>query len=615
MADLWTKQVGNSYCPQMHLSYWIKSENQTSATIEWYVDFVAHGYAAYTDGAGRVYEVWIDDGPAHNSTYNINGQAGTVRLASSTKTVPKTYSGRNVPIGIGWGFNVTWNGVYGEWLGADGSIYIGPKTSYTVAYDANGGSGGPGNQTKWHDEKLTISSTKPTRTGYSFQGWATSASGGVAYQPGGSYTSNAEVTLYAVWKADTYSVKYDANGGTGAPAAQTKTHDVTLKLSTTKPTRTNYNFLGWGTSASSTTVAYAAGANYTTNAPITLYAIWEIAYTPPRITNVEVDRCNSSGTFADDGTYVKVIFDWAVDSVYSSGVTSIKIGQKKSGSSSYTYTTVSASGKSGKVNKVIGSSSLEDANYIDTEYQYDIRIEVVDNKGSSYIESTIAPTVYIIDFLSGGDGIAFGKPAANEGFECAFPATFENTFKSEGAATFGGKITTPFLTTDSSNNPTITKTLGLSNNIWLRALLSSGSYQNILRMNSSNQVELDWTSGGLKGRVFKTLWEGSCSVGGTMSVPELPYYRMLLVDVDDPTVMNPVICVPRDFAMSSGVNRTYFGSMADDFNTSRDPWMFIVRLESYNGAFTTLKNASTFIFNFKTGNCFNHSILKIVGII
>ena len=75
---------------------------------------------------------------------------------------------------------------------------------YTVSYDANGGTGAPAAQTKTHGTTLTLSSTKPTRTGYTFLGWASSKTATSAqYQPGGSYTANAEVTLYAVWEANT----------------------------------------------------------------------------------------------------------------------------------------------------------------------------------------------------------------------------------------------------------------------------------------------------------------------------------------------------------------------------------------------------------------------------
>lgn len=163
------------------------------------------------------------------------------------------------------------------------SYTIPALTKYTISYNANGGSGAPSSQSKYYGKSLTLSGTKPTRTGYTFKGWATSASGSVTYNAGASYTANASVTLYAVWQANTYTVKYNANGGTGAPSAQTKTHGATLTLSSTKPTRasvvddgvtTSYTFKGWATSSTATTVAYTAGAKYTANESITLYAVW-----------------------------------------------------------------------------------------------------------------------------------------------------------------------------------------------------------------------------------------------------------------------------------------------------------------------------------------------------
>ena len=66
---------------------------------------------------------------------------------------------------------------------------------------ANGGTGAPGNQTKTHGQSLTLSSVKPTKDGYTFQGWSTSSTGSVQYNPGSAYTGNANLTLYAVWKS------------------------------------------------------------------------------------------------------------------------------------------------------------------------------------------------------------------------------------------------------------------------------------------------------------------------------------------------------------------------------------------------------------------------------
>lgn len=183
------------------------------------------------------------------------------------------------------------------------SYTIPALTKYTVSYNANGGSGAPSSQSKYYGKTLTLSSTKPSRTGYTFKGWATSSGGSVAYASGASYTANASATLYAVWQANTYTIKYNANGGTGAPSNQTKTYGVALTLSSTKPTRasvdsgdgvlTKYTFKGWATSANSSTVAYAAGAKYTANASVTLYAVWSTATT---ITEYDVTYNTNGGS-------------------------------------------------------------------------------------------------------------------------------------------------------------------------------------------------------------------------------------------------------------------------------------------------------------------------------
>ena len=76
---------------------------------------------------------------------------------------------------------------------------------FTVSYNANGGSGAPSAQEKRYDITLTLSSTVPTRDGYTFAGWATSADGAVAYAAGATYTGNADLSLYAQWTHHTTS--------------------------------------------------------------------------------------------------------------------------------------------------------------------------------------------------------------------------------------------------------------------------------------------------------------------------------------------------------------------------------------------------------------------------
>lgn len=279
------------------------------------------------------------------------------------------------------------------------TVTVPALASYKVSYNANGGSGAPSAQTKWYGTTLKLSSTKPTRTGYTFQGWATSSGGSVAYASGASYTANASVTLYAVWKANTWTISYNANGGSGAPGAQTKTYGVTLKLSSTRPTRTNYNFLGWATSSTATSAQYQPGGSFTTNATTTLYAVWQLAYVKPRITNLNADRCNSAGTLSEEGTYAKVTFSWATDRTVSSvkivcnGVTTTVSGQ---------------SGTSGSVSVVVGSGALS------TENSYSVAATVADSGGSTTGTTSVAPMEYIMDIEPGGS-MAFGGPARSFG--------------------------------------------------------------------------------------------------------------------------------------------------------------------------------------------------------
>jgi uncharacterized repeat protein (TIGR02543 family) len=317
-------------------------------------------------------------------TYSISGNA------SASKTVSVTFRNFNTDNG-----NSATKAI-------NLSVTVPAWTSYTVTYNANDGSGAPSSQTKWKDQVLILSSTKPTRTGYSFQGWATSASGSVAYAAGASYTANAAVTLYAVWKANTYTVSYNANGGTGAPGNQTKTYGTALTLSSTKPTRTNYTFKGWGTSASATTVSYAAGASYTTNAAVTLYAVWELAYAKPRITNFTVKRCDASGTVKEDGTYALVSFSWACDKTVSSILIKWKVATSGTYGSSYT---VAASGTSGNVSQVVGGGQLSGSS------SYTIQVTVADSGDSTEDTRTLNSQAFTIHGKNGGDGIAFGKMA------------------------------------------------------------------------------------------------------------------------------------------------------------------------------------------------------------
>lgn len=207
---------------------------------------------------------------------NQNSYGRTFQLVERNNTGNRYNSGATVSTGIEYYLYVYKSGSYSQQAGPF-TLYAPSRPTYTVSYDANGGSGAPSPQTKTYGYTLTLSYTEPTRTGYNFLGWSTSKTAtSPTYYAGGSYTSNSGATLYAVWTLKTYKVSYNANGGSGAPSSQTKTYGTALTLNSTKPTKEGYNFLGWATSSSATTATYAAGGTYSENASVTLYAVWQL---------------------------------------------------------------------------------------------------------------------------------------------------------------------------------------------------------------------------------------------------------------------------------------------------------------------------------------------------
>lgn len=156
------------------------------------------------------------------------------------------------------------------------SFTISAKTSYTVSYNANGGTGAPTGQTKWYGEDINLQPGKPTRTGYSFKNWNTKQNGtGTSYNPSQKYTANAGLTLYAQWNPNPYTVTYNANGGSGAPVPQTKYHDIDLVLAPNVPVRTGYSFKCWNTKQDGTGTNYNPSQKYSANSALTLYAKWQ----------------------------------------------------------------------------------------------------------------------------------------------------------------------------------------------------------------------------------------------------------------------------------------------------------------------------------------------------
>ena len=403
--------------PRVKMTVTQTASTSTQVTLSWKVEYISSS-PAYTNNFGRPYDVTINGVQVKNGTYNINNVTGTNLIANGTVNISKGTSSKSIPFSINFNFALQWSGVAAAVKSASGSISIDARDSYTVKYDANGGTGAPNAQTKWAGTTLKLSTVNPKKTGHTFLGWSTNSTATTeTYKSGGLFTANKSVTLYAIYKANTYTVKYDANGGTGAPNAQTKTYGKTLVLSKVIPVKTNYVFMGWGTSSSSSTVVYKAGDNYVKNTSITLYGIWKIGYKKPKINNLVVERCLENGVLDEFGTYILVKCNWETEKT----VTSIKVEYKSSASQVYENSKIiTASGTKGSIEEIIGSGDFS------IELSYNVRITVADASGNTAVIKNVAQTHYDIDLLGGGGGVAFGKPAEINGVDFGMPIILRN---------------------------------------------------------------------------------------------------------------------------------------------------------------------------------------------
>lgn len=149
--------------------------------------------------------------------------------------------------------------------------------TFTVTFDANGGTGTMEAQTFTEGEAQALTRNAFTYDGYTFSGWNTVQSGsGASYTDGQTITATADLTLYAQWARNTAIVTFNANGGTGEMTPQTFTIGVAQALSTNSFTRENCIFLGWNTVQDGSGATYSEMQEITIEENITLYAQWMI---------------------------------------------------------------------------------------------------------------------------------------------------------------------------------------------------------------------------------------------------------------------------------------------------------------------------------------------------
>lgn len=156
--------------------------------------------------------------------------------------------------------------------------------SYTVSFDANGGTGSIAKKNFSYDLSAALPDSGVSRTGYTLSGWNSAKDGsGTAYTPGKSVrnlssTQGSTLTLYAQWQPITYRVAYDANGGEGTPEGQQVHYGEAFRLpGADSVTRELYSLAGWVVSGE--TKVYQPGEEVkdlaaTEGATVTLLAQW-----------------------------------------------------------------------------------------------------------------------------------------------------------------------------------------------------------------------------------------------------------------------------------------------------------------------------------------------------
>ena len=324
----------------------------------WTVGYNANGYGTAPSSQTKTYgqtltlRQFIADqtSTGYTVSFNRNNGTSTPSSLSSTITRKQTYwntksdgSGTNYSSGGSYTKNKAAT-LYAIWSSTNGSVTLPTaiirnpttETGYKVTFNANGGSCSITELTATNTRSYTFSkwavgsasgtkydagaSFAPTATttmyatwtesvtngsislpiaskdGYSFVGWGTSTSATTGST--GTYTPSGNITLYAIYSANTYTVSYNANGYGTAPSSQTKTHDQTLTLQPfianqtitgyvvsfdknggkTTPSSITSNILktqsNWNTKADGTGKNYVSKDSYVENKDVTMYARW-----------------------------------------------------------------------------------------------------------------------------------------------------------------------------------------------------------------------------------------------------------------------------------------------------------------------------------------------------
>ena len=320
---LWLPSLSETGCSSSYPGLWATSqaERTNSNTYSWlrscYYSNSRGAYSLYSSGDDYGKNVGVNNRYAVRPALHLNLTAVAEEASKVSITLDKqsgvggsdsvyAYPGDamstiDTPVRTGYtfgGYYTSTNGGGTQYYNVSGASVVstypsgGPTVlyakwtanTYYVKYEGNGADGGSmSNSTHIYDTASKLTKNAYTREGYTFAGWSASSTGAVAYSDEASIStlvsaSGGVATLYAVWQANTYYVKYDANGGIGTMTNSTHTYDTASKLTKNAYIRVGYTFAGWSTTSTGA-VAYSDEASISTltsasGGVATIFAKW-----------------------------------------------------------------------------------------------------------------------------------------------------------------------------------------------------------------------------------------------------------------------------------------------------------------------------------------------------
>ncbi|MEW6079561.1 MAG: InlB B-repeat-containing protein [Thermodesulfobacteriota bacterium] len=276
-----------------------------SSNVTLYAQWTENTYSVtYNGNSNTGGAVPTDATSYHNGdTATVLGNTGTLVRTGYTFAGWNTAangSGTSYTGGDTFGIGLSNVTLYAQWT----------AVNYTVTYNGNTNTGGsvPTDGNTYHiTDTVTVLGNTGTlvKTGYTFAGWNTAANGsGTGYSGGNTFAmGSSNVTLYAQWTENTYSVTYNGNGNTGGavPTDATSYHNgdtATVLGNTGTLVRTGYTFAGWNTAANGSGTSYTGGDTFGIGlSDVTLYAQW----TAVNYTVTYNGNTNTGGSVPTDG--------------------------------------------------------------------------------------------------------------------------------------------------------------------------------------------------------------------------------------------------------------------------------------------------------------------------